>query len=383
VRIAPKCDQYLGVDFSPAVLARVNEQLQMIGELKGRVLVGERRADDFTGFDDNSVDTVLLSSVIQYFPTISYLTHVLNEAIRMVSSGGQIYVGDIRSLPLLPAFASSVELFQATPEMRVRDLRDRIRRRLQRELELVVSPAYFRMLQRQNPRISTVEIRPLRGHAQNEMTRYRYQAILHVGGPADVQSEIEFIDWTTRKWTLDDIRLILRDHPDHKLGIKQIQNARSDKDIEMMHLLDAADPMETVEELRCELARQRGDGICPQELFDLEAEGLGFRVFLSWLSCRNDGSYDAAFIPNAAVGEDFSGICWPQPDTSKFVYLGNGAIQSKHRNALKTVLTEYCVQHIADKASQVEVEVVDTLPSRDGDADLQALLAARNEAFGS
>ena len=65
--------------------------------------------------------------------------------------------------------------------MSAEELRDRVRRRLQREQELVLSPAFFLALQRRFPKISGVEIRPLRGRARNEMLRYRFQAILHVG----------------------------------------------------------------------------------------------------------------------------------------------------------------------------------------------------------
>ena|ERR1035437_1676487 len=136
MRIAPHCDRYVAVDFSPAVLARLNEQLMTIPALAERVQVMERRADNFSGLDRDSFDTVVLSSVVQYFPNSAYLTRVLEDAVNVVRPGGHVYVGDIRSLPLLPAFASSVELFQAADEMSAEELRDRIRRRLQREQEL-------------------------------------------------------------------------------------------------------------------------------------------------------------------------------------------------------------------------------------------------------
>ena len=97
------------MDFAPAVLARLNEQLMTMPALQERVHVEERRADNFTGLDENSFDLVLLSSVVQYFPNIAYLTEVLESAVNIVKPRGHVYVGDIRSLPLLPVFSSSVE----------------------------------------------------------------------------------------------------------------------------------------------------------------------------------------------------------------------------------------------------------------------------------
>ena len=71
----------------------------------------ERPADDFKDLDDNSFDTVIINSVVQYFPSLEYLTKVLDGAIKATKPGGAIFVGDVRSLPLLEAWSASVELF--------------------------------------------------------------------------------------------------------------------------------------------------------------------------------------------------------------------------------------------------------------------------------
>ena len=93
---------------------------------------------------------------------------------------GAIFIGDVRSLSLLDAFATSVELFQAPSSLSVVDLRDRIRRRLNQERELVIAPAYFLEWQRRHPEVSRVEIQPRWGISDNEMTRFRYNVILYV-----------------------------------------------------------------------------------------------------------------------------------------------------------------------------------------------------------
>ena len=191
-RIAPRCDRYVAVDFAPVVLARLREQLKTIPALAERVEVMERVADDFSGIEKESFDTVVINSVLQYFPNSAFLTKVLEGAVSIVKPGGHVFVGDVRSLPLLPAFAASVELFQAPDEIGMAELRHRVARRLEREPELVLSPAYFLLLQKRIAGISRVEIRLLRGNADSEMTRYRFQAIVHVGQRRDAPPEMDF-----------------------------------------------------------------------------------------------------------------------------------------------------------------------------------------------
>ena len=56
----------------------------------------------------------------------------------------------------------------------------RIEAQFAREQELAVAPAFFQSLVRHLPRLSRVEIRPKRGRIHNEMTRFRYDVVLHV-----------------------------------------------------------------------------------------------------------------------------------------------------------------------------------------------------------
>lgn len=383
MRIAPHCERYVAVDFSPAVLARVNDQVMKIPALAERVHVMERRADNFSGLGRNSFDTVVLSSVVQYFPNSAYLTRVLEDAVNVVKPGGHVYVGDIRSLPLLPAFASSVELFQATEEMSAEELRTRIRRRLKREQELVLSPTFFLALQRRVSKISKVEIRPIRGHSRNEMSQYRFQAILHVGGDPETSLAVEFLDWTECRWNLDEIRAQLRRYPNETVGIKQILNARIEKDLEAFTRIENANISITAGELRRGLGESVETGIDPQALFDLEIDGMGFAVFLSWAACRANGSYDALFVPEASlVKRPSPTVCWPQPEGSDFVRVANAPGQSKLRSDLINLLTTHCTQNHMVGMTSTNIALVDTLArTLDGDVDVPALLAARNAFY--
>ncbi|HEX2092144.1 MAG TPA: amino acid adenylation domain-containing protein, partial [Longimicrobiaceae bacterium] len=105
-RVAPHVRQYHGTDFSGVALEHVRRHLDGLPQ----VTLSEREADDLEEFAGAGFDTVVLNSVAQYFPGVEYLLRVLEGAAAAVRPGGRIFVGDVRSLPLLEAFHASVEL---------------------------------------------------------------------------------------------------------------------------------------------------------------------------------------------------------------------------------------------------------------------------------
>jgi len=380
MRIAPHCDRYVAVDFSPVVLSRLREQLRTVPSIAERVETMERRADNFDGLGENAFDTVVINSVAQYFPSVTYLTKVLENAIHIVRPGGHVYVGDVRNLPLLRAFAASIELFQSEDEIKAGELRDRIRRRVEREQELVLSPAYFLSLRQQIPKLSRVDIRPLRGRADNEMSRYRYEAILHVGQDAEASCEDEFLDWTERSYSLKEIRSILGENPNKRIGIKRIQNARIEKDLAALAVLRDADAELTVGGLRHGFEETSSKGIHPQDILDLEFQGLGFSVVLSWAACSPDGNYDACFVPAVLQqGVAMPAINWPEPEASEFVCTANAPGQGRLRKELIDHLAAHCSQNLPLEMVPRNFMLVDKLAlTPGGEVDSRALLAARN-----
>ena len=196
MRIAPVCERYVALDFSHGVLERLRAQLATVPKIAERVEVMERRADNLAGFEAESFDTVIINSAAQYFPNIGYLTRVLENAASLVKDGGHIFIGDVRSLPLLAAFATSVELFQAQDAVPVGELQQRASKRFRLTPELVLSPAFFLALRERLPRLSRVDINLRPGRADNEMTRYRYNAVLHIGREAQAPCNIAFQDWS-------------------------------------------------------------------------------------------------------------------------------------------------------------------------------------------
>src|SRR5262249_32027781 len=86
VRIAPHCAAYHGWDSSQAVLDMVGKQVAARG--LSHVALARRAAHDIAAVAGDSVDLIVISSVAQYFPSIEYLTALVQDCARAVRPGG-------------------------------------------------------------------------------------------------------------------------------------------------------------------------------------------------------------------------------------------------------------------------------------------------------
>src|SRR5262249_43447833 len=76
-RLAPDCESYAGIDFSESALSHVGQLIKCRKDL-GHVVLQTGMAHELSFVPDDSVDLVVLNSVIQYFPNLYYLIQVLS-----------------------------------------------------------------------------------------------------------------------------------------------------------------------------------------------------------------------------------------------------------------------------------------------------------------
>jgi amino acid adenylation domain-containing protein/thioester reductase-like protein len=294
-RIAPHTQCYLGTDFSAPALAYVQEQLQRERPGLEAVTLWQRLADDFTDIERASFDLVILNSVVQYFPDVDYLRRVLAGAVAAVAPGGKIYVGDVRSLPLLEAFHTAVQLSQSTSTMAREEFEERVRQRMQQEEELLLDPEFFLTLAEDFSQIGAVEIQPKRGREANELTQFRYDVTLQIG-PQSAAGEshgaaIEWEEWQEAGLTLDRLRERLSAEMPAVLGLRGVPNSRVREAVAaQLWLVDEGGP-KTVGEFREAGAANAGAGVHPEDLWAL-SEAFPYKVQLSWARGAEDGSYD-------------------------------------------------------------------------------------------
>jgi amino acid adenylation domain-containing protein/thioester reductase-like protein len=300
-RIVPHCTQYWGTDFSLEVLQRL-QRLKMSGDKWSQVTLLQRMADNFDGIEAHAFDTVILNSVIQYFPSIEYLLRVLEGAVNVVEPGGKIFVGDVRSLPLLEVFHTSVQLHQAPASLSSVQLQQRVQQYIAQEQELVIDPAFFLALKQHIPQISHVQIQPKRGDYHNELTKFRYDVTLYVETPVDSTQECPWLDWQEQQLTLASVRQLLESAKPEKLGLRRVPNARVLTDVQALELLNSDLIPDTAGDLEQAVQSSIAEsGINPEDLWSLKYE-LPYDINISWVGAAADGSYDVVFEKHPTKG---------------------------------------------------------------------------------
>ena len=307
-RLAPECESYVGTDFSEAALGYVGRLLEE-RELKG-VTLQRRMADDFEGLHSGSFDAVVLNSVVQYFPSVSYLTRVLEGAARAVSPGGFVYVGDVRNHSLVEAFHLMVQMRTAPSTMSGERLVQRVRQRVAQEQELLLAPAFFRGLTRLIPGIGGVELQLKRGVQVNEMTQFRFDALLHVGEQSPGSGCGDWLDWQSTGMTVAGLRERLSGSKPEQMGVRRVPNARVMNGVRAWRQLLESNRATTVGELRRALEEEerKRAGVDPEELWSL-AKDLPYRVDITWSEIEDEGNYDVMLRREDAVrGERYSRV---------------------------------------------------------------------------
>jgi 2-polyprenyl-3-methyl-5-hydroxy-6-metoxy-1,4-benzoquinol methylase/acyl carrier protein len=293
-RIAPHCAQYLGTDSSPAALRYIQQQLSASGHELPQVTLSQRITDDLGAIGTEAFDVVILNSVVQYFPSVDYLLAVLKGVIKVVKPGGSVFIGDVRSFPLLKALHASVQLYQAPASLSTGELQQRIDKQMAQEHELVIDPAFFMALKRRLPQIASVVTQLKRGHYRNELTKFRYDVVLYIGREQPRPANCEWLDWQEQGLTLEKVREFLASSKLEMAGISRVPNDRLLAEVKTLELLENENRPGTVAELREVLERiDRKTGIDPEDLWSL-GEEFSYDVKVSW-SSSSIGCYDAVF----------------------------------------------------------------------------------------
>jgi amino acid adenylation domain-containing protein len=294
--VAPSVEHYTATDFSPATLDYLRSHLDTLGEKAGSVELLERAAD---AIDDlpSDFDLVVINSVAQYFPSLAYLELVIERACQRLAPGGHLFLGDLRSLSLQPAFAASLELHAAPAATPLAAAHYGAWHQAALDNELLVHPGLFALLQQQG-RIGAVRVLPKDARRINELSKFRYDVVITRG---DTQTTVlPWSDWSGDDWDLS--KLERRLWQPGVVALAGIPNARVAAEAHAARLLADPGELKTVGELRRAVAAA-GTGIDPHALIEL-AVASGRQMELSWLDGAADGRVRAVFAaPGAALPE--------------------------------------------------------------------------------
>jgi amino acid adenylation domain-containing protein/thioester reductase-like protein len=278
-RLAPHCLVYVGTDFSASALAQLRKLILRQQDLDHVELL-HRSATELHDLQAHSFDTVILNSVVQYFPDIDYLLAVLQGVVRLLRPGGKIFIGDVRHLGLLPMFHSAVQLSKASATVSVGQLKTRIARAVAQDKELVIEPQFFRVLPGNLSGISAAEVHLKRAQSENELTRYRYDVTLQVGEPISTRAVCEPIDWPTAVGSVAEFEASLSERRWCAARIYGIPNQRLTREAAAQTLIKTSEDRLEAGTLRLRLDELSFEEAKPEKIWEL-AEAHDYDVTVS------------------------------------------------------------------------------------------------------
>ncbi len=221
-QLAGKLDKYIGTDFSRSSINQVSDHINKALRNYGNTELQVCAAHEVSLKEEEQVDTIVLNSIIQYFPGEAYMTGVIDKSISLLKGKGRIIIGDVRDNRMLHLFKGRLQVKKLQESVSIKELSWAIEQEVLKEEELCFSPDYFFRLKSLYPQISHVEIKWKKGSYINELTLYRFTVILHIG------FESEVLKPTWQSWTdIKDKQSIINDLEKGELvAIKNVPNPR-------------------------------------------------------------------------------------------------------------------------------------------------------------
>ncbi|CAJ1495600.1 non-ribosomal peptide synthetase [[Mycobacterium] burgundiense] len=293
-QVAPHCEHYVGTDMSAVAmdtLARTLERLQI--PWRDRVQLLAQPAHVTAALPREYFDTIILNSVVQYFPNADYLADVIDQAVDLLAPGGRLFIGDVRNHSLQGAFQTGVALAHATT-VDADEVRQQVQRAVLGDPELLLAPQFFSYWVAQHDGGAGVDIQLKRGAADNELSRYRYDVIIHKA-PAAVRSLAAAPAWA---WSdcasLSGLHCELTEQHPNVVRITGIPRTGVIADVYLEQALSDGRPLaEVLANAGATATGAPEDTATPEQLYRL-GESAGYRVAVTWGA--RPGTLDAVFI---------------------------------------------------------------------------------------
>lgn len=358
-------ENYVGIDPSKPAVTFATDQVKQRPTLADKVQIHVGAATDITCIDTRDSQSVVLNSVVQYFPSPDYLFEVV-DAIAQLPHTRRIFFGDVRSFALNRQFLASRALYKLGNNATKVDVRQEMARMEEREEELLVSPAFFTGLQdRMKDVVEHVEILPKRMKATNELSSYRYAAVVYLKRSSKQALKIEtiddqdWVDFRAHKLSHDTLVQLLEDsqHND-TIAISNIPYSKTVLERYIVEALDDEDYNLDSSEKGSWLsdakeAAKKCSALSPKDIIDLGKQ-KGFDVELSWSrQFSQNGGIDAIFFrKRSPLDSGRTKFIFPSDKSSSrpellsnrpLQGLRNIQVEKRVRNALQAQLPSYMI----------------------------------------
>ncbi|WJY14208.1 amino acid adenylation domain-containing protein [Pectobacteriaceae bacterium CE90] len=353
--LLPDSEYYLGTDISVNTLAKLKKWAGQQGGYQ-QLSLYESQADALAELPPERFDTVILNSVIQYFPDGNYLLRVLEQALDRLLPGGRIFIGDVQHLRLNFVFHTAVQLCKCDDEWQAGDLRQAVERAVQESKELILDHRFFEWLPACFDRISAVEINLKRGCADNELVNYRYDVVLHTEPAAAVTPDV------TLRWgdvAQPELSDLLRQQEIACVQLLDVPSQRLATYISSAEIVRQASTSVRFSALRPAFAAIRAEGEQPETYWQL-AEQYGFDARIVW-SSGDPSRFDVLFYRPCAQPVQLA-TARPAATRKALLACVNDPLNYRRRLQIASRLRERLQACLPDYMQPNALTVLDALP---------------------
>jgi len=180
-QLAPEVGYYHGTDLSSSILANTQKKAEELG--LSHIELTCMAAHELEELQEGDFDLIIINSVIHCFDGYNYLRDVLKTAVGKLKEEGIIFLGDLMDEEKRESLMEDLTQFKQV------HAGSGYRTKTDFSSELFVSRSYLDDLQSSDFGICSVEYSDKIHTVSNELTRYRYDAILQVDKTKSGSSE--------------------------------------------------------------------------------------------------------------------------------------------------------------------------------------------------
>ncbi|QUH28820.1 non-ribosomal peptide synthetase [Vallitalea guaymasensis] len=181
-RIAPLVSMYYGTDLSNSIIEKNKKKVEK--EQITNIKLACLQAGEIDKLDDNNFDIVIINSVIQCFHGHNYLRKVINKVVDKLGEKGLLFIGDVMDQD------SKEELIKSLMDFKNNHSESNYRTKTDFSNELFVSRSFFEDIVTDIKGIKSVKFTDKIGAIQNELTKYRYDALFEIDKKEEREQEI-------------------------------------------------------------------------------------------------------------------------------------------------------------------------------------------------
>ncbi|MCP5053166.1 MAG: amino acid adenylation domain-containing protein, partial [bacterium] len=169
-RVAPLVDYYCGTDLSEVIIEKNRQKVKEEGHRN--ISLHCLAAHQIDTLEEEPFDLIIINSVIQSFHGHNYLRRLMFKIVDLMSDGGHLFIGDVMDQDRKEALVRDLRQFKQAHRGEGYTTKSDL------SAELFVSPSFFKDLALDIPAIQSVDISHKIYTIENELTRFRYDALL-------------------------------------------------------------------------------------------------------------------------------------------------------------------------------------------------------------